>query len=74
MFMKKRLSITVNTDNRTISNTTLTKEFCELDTFYGLNTADLETLFRNAANLSFADNVQKQRCTQPSMNSKQKPL
>ena len=61
LFLKKGLPITVNTDNRTVSNTTLTREFCELDAFYHLNTADLETLFRNAANLSFAPNQQKQK-------------
>lgn len=61
MFMKKGLSITINTDNRTVSNTTLTREFCELDTFFGLNTAELENLFRNATNLSFADSLQKQK-------------
>lgn len=60
-FMKRGMAITVNTDNRTVSKTTLTREFCELDTVYDLDTTDLEALFRNAANLSFADDRQKQK-------------
>lgn len=61
MFMNEGLPITVNTDNRTVSNTTLTEEFKQLDALYDLDATILETLFRNAVNLSFADNVQKER-------------
>ena len=61
LFLKEGLPITVNTDNRTVSNTALTREFSELEKVYGLTTADLETLFRNSANLSFAPNQQKQK-------------
>ena len=61
MFMQKGLSVTVNTDNRTVSNTTLTKEFCEVDSYSELDAKDLETLFRNAVNLSFSDYQNKQR-------------
>lgn len=61
MFMNEGLPITVNTDNRTVSDTTLTKEFKQLDALYNLETEVLETLYRNAVKLSFADNVQKER-------------
>lgn len=60
-FLNRGLPVTVNTDNRTVSNTTLTREFGELDAYYDLDTKDLETLFRNAVNVSFSDYRHKQR-------------
>lgn len=61
LFMKGGLPVTINTDNRTVSKTTLTQEFLQLDTQYDLDTGDLETLFKNAVDQSFTSDSQKRR-------------
>lgn len=60
LFLDEGMTVTVNTDNRTVSNTNLTREFTELDARYGLTTAEIERLVRTSAAVSFADDQLKQ--------------
>lgn len=59
VFLEEGLFITINTDNRTVSNTALTNEFRELVIHYGINLSQIETLYCNSVNLSFTDDEQK---------------
>ncbi|MDO5424562.1 MAG: adenosine deaminase [Eubacteriales bacterium] len=52
-FYDAGLRITVNTDNRMVSNTTLTKEFQWLAKHYGITREDARELTRNAAEAAF---------------------
>ncbi|MDO4261754.1 MAG: adenosine deaminase [Eubacteriales bacterium] len=54
-FMEAGLLVTVNTDNRTVSGTTLTQEMEFLNRRFGLSAEELRALMRNAAEVSFAD-------------------
>lgn len=60
-FLDYGLLATVNTDNRTVSNTTMTKElsFCceQLELFE----KEISTLYRNSVEISFADDTIKHR-------------
>ncbi len=60
LFLDNGMIITVNTDNRTVSDTNLTREFTELQTHCALTTAEIEHLFRNSVAISFADVQLKQ--------------
>lgn len=69
-FLNMGLPVTANTDNCTVSNTTLIRKFGKLDAYYDLDTKDLETLFRNAVNVSFLIIDTSKGCTRPSMTSR----
>jgi adenosine deaminase len=47
-FLDKGIKVTVNTDNRTVSNTTLTDEYIKLYHVYGFSYDDYETFNQNA--------------------------
>lgn len=53
-FMKHEVLVTVNTDNRTVSNTNISKEMIWLTKNCNCNEEDLLKLMRNAAEASFA--------------------
>ena len=59
LFMNNDVPISINTDNRTVSQTSLTREFCELDKIYHLSTQEMEILYRNAVKNAFLDEKQK---------------
>ena len=59
-FINNRLQVTINTDNRTVSNTTLWKEFSLLHMHYGLMHDDFVSLTQNAVECSFANDSIKQ--------------
>lgn len=52
-FLDAGIAVTVNTDNRTVSNTTITKELELLKDYYHLSFGDLEMLMRNAEEAVF---------------------
>lgn len=52
-FLDAGIVVTVNTDNRTVSNTTITKELELLKDYYHLSFGDLELLMRNAQEAAF---------------------
>lgn len=59
-FLKHGLLATINTDNRTVSNTSLVKEFIFLVDNFGINKEDVDTLTKNAIAIAFAeDNVKE---------------
>jgi len=56
-FMDKGIRATVNTDNRSVSNTTLSHEFAVLCEYFDL---DIRKITENAIEVSFADDTVKQ--------------
>jgi adenosine deaminase len=61
-FLRRGLLVTVNTDNRTVSDTSSTKEFTLVKNLYGESFPNLVTkLYRNAVEVSFADDSIKDR-------------
>ncbi|SDO49295.1 adenosine deaminase [Streptococcus equinus] len=51
--------ITINTDNRTVSDTDLTKEYALFVKYFGVTTADFLTFNKNAIRASFTTEAQK---------------
>lgn len=60
-FLKNNLCVTVNTDNRIVSNTSITRELNFLKQKFGISDSDVFTLERNAVQCSFADHAVKKR-------------
>jgi len=60
MFLKEGLKVTVNTDNRMVSNTDLCKEFGVLSQI-GIGEYEKKQLMRNAVESSFASELTKER-------------
>ncbi len=60
-FMDAGLLVTLNTDNRTVSSTSMTREMEFVSQEYGVAKEELERFFRNAAEVSFADEQVKHR-------------
>jgi len=57
-FLENGLLATVNTDNRTVSNTNMTKELAFVVNQLGIEEKDLLTLYKNSIEISFAsDNI-----------------
>lgn len=59
-FLDAGLKICINTDNRTVSNTTLTEEYLKLGTWYDIDYACLEKLNHHAIDGAFIDSKQKE--------------
>ena len=60
LFLDNGINICINTDNRTVSDTTLTDEFMKLHEWYGITYADMEQLNHNAVNGAFISESEKQ--------------
>ncbi len=60
-FLDHGLQITVNTDNRTVSNTTMTKELEFIQKTYGIRDEEVLLLMKNAVDAAFADDAVKER-------------
>ncbi len=60
IFRREGLLLTVNTDNRMVSGTSLTQEFEWLQHSYHLTKEDMDALTENALEASFADEETKQ--------------
>ncbi|WP_434302097.1 adenosine deaminase [Clostridium botulinum] len=59
-FLKDGIKVTINTDNMTVSNTTITKELEMLNKFCGLSIEDYKILYLNAVEASFASSETKE--------------
>ena len=60
-FLDNGLKVTVNTDNRTVSNTTLTKELAFIQKTYGITDEEIRLRMKNAVDVAFADDAVKER-------------
>lgn len=63
-FMDAGLCVTLNTDNRTVSNTSMTKEMQFVQTHYGIADDELKEFMKNAITAAFADDHVKQELWQ----------
>lgn len=64
-FFDKGVAITINTDNRTVSDTTLTNEFIAIDShIMPLTLKDYKTLTMNALNAAFLNDLEKNKIEQ----------
>lgn len=54
-FYNAGAKVTINTDNRTVSQTNLTKELTTLNQYFGLTKEQLNQLYLNAVEVSFAN-------------------
>jgi adenosine deaminase len=63
-FMAAGIPVSINTDNRTVSSTCLTREFTELQNALGITRADVHLLYDNAVQTSFASEAQKRALRQ----------
>lgn len=60
-FKEQQLHVTINTDNRTVSNTSLTREFLTLQEHFGLTVEEMKQLTLNSLAASFTSEQEKQR-------------
>ena len=60
-FLDAGLKVTVNTDNRTVSNTTLTKELEFVQKTYGIRDDEIYLLMKNAADVAFTDDAVREK-------------
>lgn len=60
-FLNAGLAVTINTDNRTVSNTTLSKELEFVQRVYGITDEEIIQMMRNAVDTLFADDSVKDR-------------
>ena len=60
-FLDNGLKVTVNTDNRTVSNTALTKELAFIQKTYGITDEEIRLMMKNAVDVAFADDAVKER-------------
>ena len=58
-FLDAGLKVSINTDNRTVSNTTLTKELDFIQRTYGIQDEEIPLLMKNAADTAFASDKVK---------------
>ena len=60
-FLDQGVLVTVNTDNRTVSNTTMTKELEFIQKTYGVRDEEVLLLMRNAVDAAFASDTVKEK-------------
>lgn len=60
-FLDNGLLVTINTDNRTVSGTSLDKELVFVKEMYGITDTEIIQMMRNAVEISFASKKTKQR-------------
>lgn len=60
-FLNAGLKVTVNTDNRTVSNTTLAKELEFIQNTYGITDEEVHLMMKNAVDVAFADDAVKEK-------------
>lgn len=60
-FLDAGVKVTINTDNRTVSNTTLTKELEFVQKTYGIRDEEVLLLMKNAVDAAFAGEAVKER-------------
>lgn len=59
-FFKDGIKVTINTDNRTVSNTTLTNECNLLNKTFNLTEDEYKIIYLNSVDACFADNLTKE--------------
>lgn len=60
-FIRSGLNVTINTDNRTVSDTTLTKEIRKIMEVFSLTLDDYKMIYENAVKRAFASSDEKHR-------------
>lgn len=60
-FLDAGVTVTINTDNRTVSNTSMTKELEFIQKTYGISDEEIILLMKNAVRSAFADDNRKER-------------
>lgn len=63
-FLDAGLRVTVNTDNRTVSNTTMAKELEFVQKTYGIQDDEILLLMKNAVDAAFAEDAVKEKLYQ----------
>lgn len=61
-FHKDGIKVTINTDNRTVSDTTMTKECRIVNSEFNLGEEDYRQIYENSVEASFADQETKKWC------------
>ncbi len=64
LFFEKGLAVTINTDNMSVSNTVLKREYQRVMEEFGFTLEDMKQIAFNAVNASFADDIQKAQIAQ----------
>lgn len=72
-FLDAGLNVTLNTDNRMVSNTTISKEMEFVQSNYGITDEELRKMTENAIEASFADDEVKQMLWSRNFKSKIEP-
>lgn len=54
-FLDEGLLVSINTDNRTVSNTSMTKELTHIQKVYGISDEEVLQMMKNAIEISFAN-------------------
>ena len=62
LFHKDGIKVTINTDNRTVSDTTMTKECQLVNSEFNLGEEDYRQIYLNSVEASFADKETKEWC------------
>lgn len=60
-FLDAGILVTINTDNRTVSNTSMTKELEFIQKTYGIRDDEIMLLMKNAVKVSFAEEALKEK-------------
>ena len=60
-FLNTGLKVSINTDNRTVSNTSLTKELQFIQDTYGIQEEEIRLMMKNAVDTAFATDEVKER-------------
>ena len=60
-FLNTGLKVSINTDNRTVSNTSLTKELQFIQDTYGIQEEEIRLMMKNAVDTAFATDEVKAR-------------
>lgn len=70
-FLDSGLKVSINTDNRTVSNTSLTKELEFVQNTYGVSDEDVQKMMKNAVETAFAgDDVKEKVWKRMDLNTK----
>lgn len=59
-FLDQNILVTVNTDNRTVSDTTMTKEYALLNSAFDWDEEQFMTIYETSVNASYADKATKE--------------
>ena len=68
-FLDGGLKVTVNTDNRTVSDTTMTKELGFIQKTYGIQDDEIYLLMKNAADVAFTNDTIREKLYRTIKNS-----